>query len=379
MVTTLVHVTRSATIFPTTCSEVQTSGRLGRVVPTRHRRRQMLRYGRAMHLCRMFAPLFLVACGSDGSASPQAPVPTEIASLAGTIDSMVLAGGDLFCGVEKGGIVRVATATGQPSPYAPNERARTIAADTAHVAWIASLTGTGAHTVVKVAPVSDGNQSVTVADETRDVGDIALDDGFVYWTVETDVFPHIIYDVFRAAVSGGAPMKLATGVEEVSALGLDGANLYFISNGALVSLPKAGGTPQKILGNAAGLGGASQVLVDDANVTFIGNTGGGATSNFVAWVPKAGGTKTSYPFSCQGVVGLAADAASIFATCNKDIAGFKTTPALTVRKVAKGGTSVATVGQTPIADASDDRYGAVAVDATRAYIAYGNKVLATAK
>lgn len=333
---------------------------------------------------RSVAPLLLsvslAACSSDETGAAPPPVPTEVATLGGAIGEMALSGSDLICAVDKAGIVRVATATGQTTPYLAGERVRRLVADAGHVAWVFVGTGVGAHELVKVAPADDGSKPITLADSTREIAALALDDAFVYWTVETDVYPKSLYDLFRAPVAGGAAVAVATGVESVSALGLDATNLFFVSGDALVSMPKAGGPLTKVLVNPTGLGGAGQVLVDDKNVTYLGATGGGATGNFVAWVPKDGApAKQTYAFPCQRVAALAADGESIFATCNADIQEFKKTPALTIRKVPEGGTAITTIGQQPNTNASSDTLGSVVVDASRAYVAFGSKVLAVAK
>jgi hypothetical protein len=146
-------------------------------------------------------------------------------------------------------------------------------------------------------------------------------------------------------------------------------NLYYGAADGIWSIPKGGGTPVTILKDAAGLGGASSLLVDDARIYYIGATGGGATSNFVASVPKAGGARTTYGFGCQGVSAIAIDGDSLYGLCNLDIQAFKTTRHHTVRRAPKGGGDATTIGEISVfGDGDPDSFDALAIAGGFVYV-----------
>lgn len=327
------------------------------------------------------------AAGCGGSSGPATPA--QVAVLSGEIQTIAVAGGQVFCGVydgasEVGSIQRVDPASGAVSLFAADQFVSEMAPSSGYLAWhnyYASI-NIGDYLQVEAAPLDDGSAPVTFIDQA---GAIATDGAFVYWTQAADGSDAQPDQIDRAPIGGGDAEVVATALEEVGGIAVDDTSLYFVArdlthtntNYDVYAVPKTGGgSPELLAEDVTGLGGAGVVLVDDDNVYFIGATGGGATYNFVASVPKTGGDKVGYGFPCTGVAGIALSGDYLYATCNQDIQGFNTTDVHTIRRARPGGGGDAElIGQLPVADGDSAGFTGPATDGDHVYVGYGNQLL----
>jgi sugar lactone lactonase YvrE len=108
----------------------------------------------------------------------------------------------------------------------------------------------------------------TVADHLAYPWDVAVRDGFVYWTVagpDTDGGPPAGL-VMRASTSGGAAVKLATGQSQPNRLFITADHVYwtsFIPGGGVLRVPREGGSVE---GYASEPQGALGICADATHV-----------------------------------------------------------------------------------------------------------------
>lgn len=96
--------------------------------------------------------------------------------------------------------------------------------------------------------------------------------------------------VFKIAIGGGS-VTMLTGDDAEHGIAVDESYVYYMSGGALKRVAKAGGDPQMVVGNEAGISeadveGDDAFFVHDGFIYFLGSDG---TSGGVARAPVAGG------------------------------------------------------------------------------------------
>ena len=116
---------------------------------------------------------------------------------------------------------------------------------------------------------------------------LALDAENVYW-----VNAATIGGVFKRAKAGGPVTALYEGALDMhNALGIDDASIYFVSSGAIVAVPKAGGALRTIVPSGGSMAGAAAA---GGNVYWIEASSDGPMGTAqVKKVPAAGGTPTT--------------------------------------------------------------------------------------
>lgn len=221
-----------------------------------------------------------------------------------------------------------------------------------------------------------GGAYTTLATGQFDVGDVAADDRYVYWTSQGIVdgqFP----GVMRVPVNGGALVALLPGgdTEQIVAVG---GRVFFISNFGheLCAVSPDGGLSQS-QPPPLGASGASALTADCTNVYFA--TGDGR----VGLVPVDGGPQTILATSAanppEPATQIAVDAASVYFIRSETYAGPNAGPAAAGSGVLQsvpiaGGpvTTLATMSYAP---------NGIAVDADYVYWTdtSGGKVLRIAK
>lgn len=129
-----------------------------------------------------------------------------------------------------------------------------VAVGSGNVYW---TTGGGVLTSASGAPV-------TLPQGTGWSG-IAIDGTSVYWTDDG------AGTVVKMALSGGAPVTLASGLDTPDSIALDAANVYFTEGsgpGQVMKMPLSGGTPVKLADDPLGPSGLE---VDTTNVYWTEN------------------------------------------------------------------------------------------------------------
>ncbi len=323
----------------------------------------------------------LVGCSNNPAGSSAAPPPTKVASLGATIVAVVAAGGAVYCSVgldANGEIDRIEPASGDESAFATQQRAYPMSANAKDLIWKTTPANATIGDLVQ-APLASAGARVLIASDA--ISQIGADDSYAYWTVKTAVTPHSTYDLKRAPLSGGTVETLASGLDTLGGIATDANNVYFVADDGSLSYnvyslaKKAGSKPVLLAKDVTGLGGAHQVAVDDANVYFLGQTGGGAKINFVAAVPKGGGAVIKYDFGCEGVNGIAVYGGFVYATCDADLSGFNTTRNHSVKRAPIAGGAAKTIARLPPADGSSGSFGAPTVDSDNVYFSFGDELM----
>ncbi len=140
------------------------------------------------------------------------------------------------------------------------------------------------------APTGGGNvdRTVIASDLTEPTG-LAVDGTNVYFGCH-DNDGTGGGGVFKVPIGGGS-VTMLTADDAEHGLGIDDSYVYYMSLGALKRVPKAGGDPQTVVGNEAGIT-ESDAFDDDAFFVhggFIYFLGSDGTSGGVARAPVAGG------------------------------------------------------------------------------------------
>jgi hypothetical protein len=106
---------------------------------------------------------------------------------------------------------------------------------------------------------------------------------------------------------GGAPVVLATSPGLAGVFALDGANVYYATDRAVMSVPTAGGTPTQ-LADTVTQGLTQAMAVDGSNVYWT------TLYRNVNKVPKAGGPITTLATMPSPLAGIAVDQTAVYFT-----------------------------------------------------------------
>jgi hypothetical protein len=135
---------------------------------------------------------------------------------------------------------------------------------------------------IRSAPVDavDAGGSVVVKGlSARGLG-IAVDRSSIYWIDLSGA-------VWKATLSGGRPVQLASGPIMAFTIAIDGTNVYWLagddSDGSLLSVPLVGGP---VMVRAQGISAAGQVAIDDDSIYFT------SRFNVITDVPPDGAPDT---------------------------------------------------------------------------------------
>jgi Domain of unknown function (DUF5050) len=149
--------------------------------------------------------------------------------------------------------------------------------------------------VMQAPKLADGGQTTPFwSGPDASALEIAVDDGWVYWTVDGA-------GVYRAPKDGGAATLVTAGAAD--GLALDGTRVYWtehLSKGRIMAADKGGGAEATL---AAGQTSPSRLAIDDANVYWVSDT-----SDAIAMVAKGGGPVTVLAQGSRVILGgLAVD------------------------------------------------------------------------
>jgi hypothetical protein len=238
-------------------------------------------------------------------------------------------------------VLRVPLAGGSTSLVATlSDPALVDAVDSAGVyitnaAFEATVDDAGQHDVpiesVYVAPLMGGTPTTLAAGQYQ-VTSTLTDASFVYWVDLGTGFANdgAIRKVSRTG--GGLPTTLASGLAAPFEMAADDTNLYFITigtdvalsdggssqtNGALMAVPKSGGTTSVLVPN---LVNPSGVAVDATNVyvVLLGQVDSGGmpvdNTGSVMRVAKSGGTPTTIASGEPAPMGVAVDNTFVYWT-----------------------------------------------------------------
>jgi hypothetical protein len=139
---------------------------------------------------------------------------------------------------------------------------------------------------------------------------LAVDAENVYWLNAAT-----IGGVFKRAKAGGPVTAIFEGPLEIqNALGIDDASIYFVSNGAIVAVPKAGGALRTIAASGGSMSGAAAA---GGNVYWIEAPDGPMGPAHVKRAPTAGGMPTEVPVTngpSGAAVAVSTSADGVYAT-----------------------------------------------------------------
>jgi hypothetical protein len=188
-----------------------------------------------------------------------------------------------------GGGTLVTLYSGQGAPFG-------IAVGDSDVYW----TNIAGNHAVMTVPIAGGTPSVFA--KASSPWAIATDGSSVYWT-DGD-------DILRAPTGGGAATTLTTGQSYPFALAVDATDLYWTNArgaGAVLKMPKAGGTPTTLVAGS----GMARLAVDATSVYFT-TPGASANAGAIVSVPIAGGATTTLATGQSTPEGIVVDAKSLF-------------------------------------------------------------------
>jgi hypothetical protein len=241
----------------------------------------------------------------DAGLPDDGPPPVALASrlpnpFAITVDSTNVYWTDLGTSSGNGAILQtpiaggeiITLAFGQAQPIA-------IAVDEAQVFWIASDD-------VLAVPIG-GGQLTTIATDPLHPAALVDDGTNLYWLDSGNGADGALIGWSPAS---GTATTLAAALSKSQALTFDTDTLYwatFASDGAIESLPKAGGAMAATL--ASGLGGILALAVDATSVYSTNHFDGTITRT-----PKTGGLPITLASGFTGLSGLAVDATDLYWT-----------------------------------------------------------------
>lgn len=222
------------------------------------------------------------------SAPPQTKKPSQAQVLTSARTCTVTAdGGDLFYLDDYARVKRVALAGGRPEELAEAPRVHRFAVAGKDVYYVV---GTQIRRIAR-----NGGASVLVLDRTglhgsvsdTDLTALGADAKYVYWSDGTGVH--------RVSRTGGKPSTLGKALS-IEGFVLDERHVYYYTPSELFKVPKAGGTPVKVLDSSAEsksgspngarwLWRAGSLVAPKGNYLYGRSTGCG-----ILRIPKQGGT-----------------------------------------------------------------------------------------
>ncbi len=245
-------------------------------------------------------------------------------------------------GIESPGrIMKVSKCGGTPItlssiPYQPTS----LVLSESSIYWTAeSLSGSEFGAVMKLE--KGGGNIVTLANNRFDPTGIALDATALYWIEDGDLSGNVM----KVSLDGGPPVTLATSQDYPSGIAVDPANVYWDDDGAIMKVPKNGGTPGTLAVEGGGYSahnglyidatGAYRAATESGVVLKVGLDGGipttlasgqvfpgplTADSSNVYWgvwraivrAPKDGGTPVTFEVGIDSVAAVAVDDTSIY-------------------------------------------------------------------
>ena len=222
---------------------------------------------------------------------------------------------------------------GTPKQIVPGKGVYSLATDAEFIYW----TVPEAMSLYK-AP-KNGGEPVTLATDQENLSTLVLDDAYVYWTGNEDVW--------RIEKAGGKPKSVASKLSTPGGLQVDEGFVYFYSviAGKLARAPKKGGAAKVVV--AEDRATLHAFFVDGANVYW---TFGSEKKMEIDRQPKAGGKPVQVVTGQDPPVDIKQDGANIYWTTGDAIL-----------KVAKDGGAV-----TPVVP-KVDRALSIAVDGSFVY------------
>jgi hypothetical protein len=167
----------------------------------------------------------------------------------------------------------------------------------------AYFTVIGSTPAVMVVPVTGGVPAVFASGTSPWA--ITVQGGSVYWTDSGSVF-----SAPTSGVGAGGPTLLAAGQSFPFSIAADASNVYWTNasgDGALLSLPRTGGTPKTL---ASSTGMAS--LAIDASNAYLSSPGTSPNDGAILRVPLAGGSATTLASGQTTPEGIAVDGSSVY-------------------------------------------------------------------
>jgi hypothetical protein len=149
----------------------------------------------------------------------------------------------------------------------------------------------------------EGGAAPTHLDNRLNQGDpdrLVVDSSHVYWSqIGTSG-----YELKRVPILGGTPETLVSNSFQITDLGVDGTNVYFLSGGDFESVPLAGGLSSVI---SLGLAGPGATLLLDGDTVYLSKD----MTNSIVKLPKAGGPPVTVATN-QHPHGLTANATNLY-------------------------------------------------------------------
>jgi hypothetical protein len=263
------------------------------------------------------------ACGHDclgGACTASACQPVALADPIGTATTfgngfLALDATRIYFGYQgtpTGGVAMVGKdGTGAACVVCNVGEPRELATDATSLYWVERALGQ-----LRKAPL--GGTAVTTLWSGTMGSPVAVDGTHVYW------FDAGANAVMQADVDGSHAAPVATGQPNVGSLAVDSGFLFWTTNSAVMALDLAGGSPTTV---ASGLAGPRSVAADATHVYWAaGAWGGGET---LQRIPR-GGT-TIEPLPGTGAFTIAIDATHVYVAANHDG---------TIWRVLKGGGTV---------------------------------------
>ncbi len=204
---------------------------------------------------------------------------------------------------ETAGIAAAPLCGGRAVLLVPGERgADEVAIDDSSVYWVTSV-APSANAVRRVALGGGAASTITTSPSPAQLSGIAVDDAYVYYSGGQGP----VSQVARVAKTGGTGAFLSTTASD-GPVAVDSTSVYFGSNGAIMSVPKAGG-PATTLSAPAGPT-VSELTIDADTAYWVAPPQNGNRTSILS-VPKAGGTPAAL-IATEGLNNFAIDATYIY-------------------------------------------------------------------
>ncbi len=247
-------------------------------------------------------------CGTVRLANKQLP-----GSIAIDATSVYWANGSATT-VDGGALMKVSREGGEPVTVVSGQDVGRIALDAASVYFTSPSRG-------KVMKVAKSGGTPTVLASTPNPIGIAIDADNVYWTSYSN--PNCPESggpcapdgaVMKAPIAGGDTTPIASHLERVGSIAVDGTNVYWtvpgrnVMNGAVFRAPRAGGAPVALATHQWDV--RDELVVSTSNVYWIqASQADGGGGNALVTVPIKGGTVTEIAHASGP---LATDGTSIY-------------------------------------------------------------------